>query len=75
MPMNRLVNMMDARMKKAMKNTLLDTLPVAEMTRLIVLPQLSFTRICIPPPAQIKNTRKRALPTKCPEARGAHARS
>jgi hypothetical protein len=73
MPMNRLVNMMDARMTKAMKNTLLDTLPVAEMTRLIVLPQLSFTRICMP--AQIKNTRKRALPTKCPEACGAHARS
>jgi hypothetical protein len=46
MPMNKLVNIMDARMTNAMKNTLLDTLPVAEMTRLIVVPQLSRTRIC-----------------------------
>jgi hypothetical protein len=46
MPMNKLVNMIDARMTKAMKNTELLTLPVEEMARLMVSPQLSRTRIC-----------------------------
>jgi hypothetical protein len=46
MPMNKFVNKMDARMTKAMKNTELLTLPVEEMARPMVAPQLSRTRIC-----------------------------